>query len=90
MRDASFDFLKTLLETPSPSGFETRGQGVWASYAGQFADQVESDTYGNVFAELNVEASPKIAIVGHSDELGLMISLHQRGGILILQGYRRC
>ena len=36
--------------------------------------KVESDTYGNVFAELNVEASPKIAIVGHSDELGLMIS----------------
>ena len=54
MRDASFDFLQALLETPSPSGFETRGQNLWASYAGQFADKVESDTYGNVFAELNV------------------------------------
>ena len=86
MRDASFDFLKTLLETPSPSGFETRGQGVWASYAGQFADKVESDTYGNVFAELNVGASPKIAIVGHSDELGLMISYISEEGYLYFKG----
>ena len=86
MRDASFDFLKTLLETPSPSGFETRGQGVWASYAGQFADKVESDTYGNVFAELNVDASPKIAIVGHSDELGLMISYISEEGYLYFKG----
>ncbi len=86
MREASFDFLKALLETPSPSGFETRGQGLWASYVGQFADKVESDTYGNVFAELNVGASPKVAIVGHSDELGLMISYISDEGYLYFKG----
>ena len=27
-----YEFLKTLLNTPSPSGFETRGQKVWIDY----------------------------------------------------------
>ena len=56
---------------------------------GNSADKVESDTYGNVFAELNVGASPKIAIVGHSDELGLMISYISEGGLFVLQGHWR-
>lgn len=86
MRDASFDFLKQLLETPSPSGFETRGQSLWAAYAGRFADEVESDAYGNVFAELNREGSPRIAIAGHSDELGLMVSYISEDGFLYFKG----
>jgi endoglucanase len=86
MRETSFDFLKQLLETPSPSGFETRGQSVWASYVRHFADKVESDAYGNVFAELNPEGSPKIAITGHSDELGLMISYISEEGYLYFRG----
>jgi putative aminopeptidase FrvX len=86
MRDASYDFLEQLLEIPSPSGFETRAQAVWAAYAGQFADRVESDSYGNVFAELNAEGSPKIAITGHSDELGLMISYISAEGYLYFHG----
>jgi putative aminopeptidase FrvX len=86
MRDASFDFLKRLLETPSPAGFEARVQSLWASYAGQFAEKVESDVYGNVFAELNGGGSPRIAIVGHSDEIGLMVSYISEEGYLYFKG----
>jgi putative aminopeptidase FrvX len=86
MRDLSFDFLKRLLETPSPSGFEVRGQRVWAAYAGQFADKIESDAYGNVFATLNPEGSPRILLAGHSDELGLMISHISDEGFLYFKG----
>ena len=86
MRDISFDFLKRLLETPSPSGFEVRGQRVWAAYAGQFAEKIESDSYGNVFAMLNPEGSPKILLAGHSDELGLMISHISEDGFLYFKG----
>ena len=38
MRAASLKFLQTLINTPSPSGFETRGQRVWLDYARQFAE----------------------------------------------------
>ena len=86
MRDISFEFLKRLLETPSPSGFEVRGQRVWSAYAGQFAEKIESDPYGNVFAMLNPEGSPKILLAGHSDELGLMISHISEDGFLYFKG----
>ena len=86
MREASFDFLKRLLETPSPSGFETLGQRVWISYVEQFADKIESDSYGNVFAMLNSEGSPKILLAGHSDELGLMITHISEDGFLYFKG----
>ncbi|HEY5742620.1 MAG TPA: M42 family metallopeptidase, partial [Terrimicrobiaceae bacterium] len=86
MLEASYSFLKQLLETPSPSGFEIRGQRVWADYAGEFADTVESDSYGNVYATLNKEGSPKIALAGHSDELGLMVSYISEEGFLYFKG----
>jgi putative aminopeptidase FrvX len=47
---------------------------------------VESDAYGNVFAELNSGGSPRIAVTGHSDELGLMISYISEEGYLYFQG----
>ncbi|HKQ38372.1 MAG TPA: M42 family peptidase, partial [Verrucomicrobiae bacterium] len=42
MRAASLEFLKLLLNTPSPSGHEIRGQRVWLEYAKQFADETFS------------------------------------------------
>lgn len=87
MRKESYAFLKNLLETPSPSGFETRGQRVWKDYAEKFADHVESDAYGNVFATTNkAKGAPKILLAGHSDELGLMINFISEEGFLYFQG----
>jgi endoglucanase len=45
MREQSLEFLKTLVNTPSPSGHETRGQRVWLDYVNQFADETFSDAY---------------------------------------------
>lgn len=86
MREESYEFLKSLLETPSPSGFETAGQRLWAARARTFADKVESDAYGNVFATLNPEGSPKILLGGHADELGLMVNYISEEGYLYFKG----
>lgn len=87
MRDESYAFLKELLETPSPSGFELRGQRAWSNYVRPFAEKVRSDPYGNVYASLNSEAeAPKILLSGHADELGLMISYITDDGFLHFQG----
>ena len=43
MREESLSFLRKLLSTPSPTGFEVAGQQVWRDYVAQFADSVESD-----------------------------------------------
>ncbi|CAN5634806.1 M42 family metallopeptidase [soil metagenome] len=86
MREESFKFLKKLLETPSPSGFEAQGQRVWADYVRETGETVKSDSYGNVFATINPDATPKILLAGHGDELGLMVSFISDEGFLYFQG----
>ena len=60
MRDESFEFLRRLLTSPSPSGYEAPGQRVWCEYARQYADEVRTDAYGNAVAILNPKGDPKI------------------------------
>jgi len=84
-----YEFLKNLLNTPSPSGFETHGQKVWVDYVRPFADSVEIDAYGNAFATLNPESrkgDPTVFMSGHVDELGLMISHISEEGFLYFKG----
>lgn len=83
---APYKFLKTLLNTPSPSGFETRGQKLWVEYVSQFADKVETDAYGNAFATLNPDGDPSVLFSGHVDEIGLMISHISDEGFLYFKG----
>ena len=86
MKTESHAFLKNLLETPSPSGFETRGQQLWVDYVKPFADRVEVDAYGNAFATINPEGSSKVLFAGHMDELGLMISYISEEGYIYFKG----
>jgi len=65
-------FLDSLLETPTPSGFEIEGQRRWAAYVREFADEVRTDEYGNAIAVLDGDG-PEIAIAGHGDEIGFMV-----------------
>ena len=50
MREQPLQFLEKLVNTPSPSGHEYRGQRVWLDYVKQYADETFSDSYGNVKA----------------------------------------
>lgn len=75
MRSESLSFLRTLLDTPSPTGFEGEGQKLWSNYAGQWADQRWNDAYGNCFAAIGDEdAACTVAVCGHADEIGLMVN----------------
>jgi putative aminopeptidase FrvX len=65
-------FLDRLLETPSPSGFETRGQRVWIDYVSEFADEVWTDDYGNAVA-VHEGGDTEFAIAGHADEVGFIV-----------------
>ena len=44
----ALDFFKTLLETPSPSGYESTVQQFVRDYVAGFADEVRTDLHGNV------------------------------------------
>jgi endoglucanase len=74
MRDASLQFLRTLVNTPSPVGHEVRGQRVWLDYASRFAQETFSDAYGNCVAVLNKGGSPRLMIAGHADEIAMAVN----------------
>src|SRR5215208_5269162 len=70
---SSLAFLKRLLDTPAPSGFEGPAARVWREEASSFAERVTSDVAGNSMAEINPGGSPTIMLDGHIDEIGLIV-----------------
>jgi len=82
MRAASLKFLQTLINTPSPSGFETRGQRVWLDYARQFAEDTETDAYGNAVAWFNKGGSPRVMLAGHADEIAMTVNFITKEGFI--------
>ncbi|HVE80141.1 MAG TPA: M42 family peptidase, partial [Gemmatimonadaceae bacterium] len=69
----SLDFLKRLLDTPGPSGFEGAPARVWREEAKKFAQDVKSDVAGNSLATVNPGGSPTILLAGHIDEIGVIV-----------------
>lgn len=73
MNDHSLSFLKRLLDSPGPSGFETAPSRVWREEAATICDDVSVDVSGNSTAVLNPDGRPRVMLAGHIDEIGLMI-----------------
>jgi endoglucanase len=85
MRELSLKFLRTLVNTPSPTGHETRGQRVWLDYVGKFADETFSDAYGNCVAVLNKGGSPKVMLAAHADEIAMAVNYINEEGFIYVR-----
>ncbi len=86
MQGNSFEFLKRLLDTPAPSGFEAPAAAVWRAEAGSIADQVRADVSGNSVAVLNPAGNPRVMLAGHIDEIGIMVTHVDDDGYLYFEG----
>jgi putative aminopeptidase FrvX len=86
MKSPSLAFLRTLLDAPGPSGFETAAAAAWRTEAGTFAEAVHADVSGNSVAVLHADGAPKVMFAGHIDEIGLMIVHVDDEGFLHFQG----
>lgn len=82
MRPESAEFLRAIVNAPSPSGYEERAAEVYRSYTSGFADQVTTDLHGNVIAALNPDAPMKVMLAGHMDEIGFVIHYVDDDGYL--------
>ncbi len=82
MREASLEFLRNLVNTPSPTGQEARGQRVWLDYVRTWAEHISTDTYGNCVAVFNRGGSPRIMLAAHADEIALAIHFITDDGYL--------
>lgn len=74
--------LRRLVATPSPSGYEQPVQQVIREEVKHYADEVRTDLHGNVIAALNPSGTPRVMLVAHCDELGLLIRHIDENGFL--------
>lgn len=74
MNDNALQFLKDLLHTPSPSGYEWPAQQVVRDYVASFAESVKTDVHGNVIVGKNVDAAQRVVLAGHVDQIGLVVT----------------
>jgi tetrahedral aminopeptidase len=75
-------FLKDILETPSPSGYEQPVQEIVRQYVADFADEVRTDLHGNVIASCNADAPLRVMYAGHADQIGLIVSHINENGYI--------
>src|SRR5687767_11670501 len=83
LTESSTAFLKKLLDTPGPSGFESAPAKVWRDEARTFAD-VSQDVAGNSMAMVNPNGAPTIMLAGHIDEIGLIVTFIDDEGFLYI------
>jgi endoglucanase len=81
---SSIAFLKRLLDTPAPSGYEADAARVWREEAQTFADKVTWDVAGNSMAEVNPGGYPTIMLDGHIDEIGVIVQWIDDDGFIYI------
>jgi len=85
LSESSIAFLKRLLDTPGPSGFESAPARLWRDEARAFAE-VSNDVAGNSLAVVSPNGAPTIMLAGHIDEIGLIITYIDDDGYCYIAG----
>ena len=85
MEPSALEFFKTALETPSPSGYESRLQQAVRDYVAPFADDVKTDVHGNVIMARNPDAPLRVMLAGHCDQIGLIVQHIDDEGFIYIQ-----
>jgi tetrahedral aminopeptidase len=81
--DKLIETLSRLSQLNGPSGYEDEVRRFIISEAGKFAEGVETDFLGNVYATVQGESSnSKIIVDAHMDEVGFMIKYVEPRGFL--------
>ena len=75
-------FLEKYLNNASPTGFESEGQKIWMDYLTPYVDSFITDNYGNAVGVINPEASFKVVIEGHADEISWYVNYITPEGLI--------
>ncbi len=76
------EFLYTLLDSMSVSGNEIELQKKVITEMTPYCDRILTDYTGNVISVLNPDASFKVMLAGHIDEIGLIVTNIQGDGLI--------
>lgn len=75
-------FLINLVNTPAPSGYEEPVQNIWEKEVKTFCSNITKDVHGSLTAEINPGKDKSIMIVGHADEIGLIVNYINDDGFI--------
>lgn len=78
----SLAFLTRYLNNASPTGYENEGQKLWMEYIKPYVDETFTDTYGTCVGIINPEASFKVVIEGHADEISWYVNYISEDGMI--------
>lgn len=82
MDEARVAFLRHIISSPSPSGFEQPVQQVIRTEIQHYTDEVRTDIHGNVIATLHPGGNPRVMLTAHCDELGFLVRYIDDAGFL--------
>lgn len=83
MKKKHVKFLRSLVETPSPTGAEEPVAALVRTRLSSVADEVQTNTMGSVHAVLEgTGAGPSLMLAAHMDEIGLMVTYISDDGFL--------
>lgn len=78
----SITFLEKYLNNASPTGYESEGQKLWMDYLKPYVDTFITDNYGTAVGVINPEASFKVVIEGHADEISWYVNYITDNGLI--------
>lgn len=79
------EFLKSLLDARSPSGYEQEAQAVLDQFMGPVCETYSKDTLGNRMAAVGGGKDPVLMLAGHMDELGFLVKHIDEKGFVYFQ-----
>src|SRR5437588_73345 len=82
MNDDQYAFLRQLVESTGPSGYEEETQRIWRDRVQEVAESVRTDPLGSSIAALNEAGEPRVMLDAHVDEIGFIIKYIDENGFL--------
>lgn len=85
LSENSYKFLRTYINTPSPTGFESGGQKLWLNYIKPYVDETFTDAYGSAAGIINPKEKFKVVIEAHADEISWFVNYISSDGLIYLK-----
>ena len=83
--EKAYQFLKTYINNPSPTGFESSGQKLWLNYLKPYTDTQFTDPYGTAVGVINPSSTFKVVIEAHADEISWFVNYISADGLIYLK-----
>jgi tetrahedral aminopeptidase len=81
VNDEQLAFLREIVTTTGPSGYEAATQTVWRKRVSSVAP-VHTDVLGSAIATINPSGSPRVMLEAHIDEIGFQVKYIDENGFI--------